>query len=69
MLNDVVEVLKMFPNKAPDAWIFWNCFFFAIVLRIACGRAAYGYVIDVRLSYVWYFGSKDVCDVVMEYRD
>ena len=68
-LHDVVEVLKMFPDKMPDAWVALDTLFSAVGEYIPLRRAAYRDVVYVGDGCVGDFWLENISDVVMKDRN
>ncbi len=66
MLDYAVYALEVFPNESPNACVFWNRLVGAVVVEVIRSWPFYGNVVDVGYRKMWYFGSEDVCDVVVE---
>ena len=69
MLDDVIEVLKMFPDEAVDAAVLQDCLKGAILAPVHSHRATdrdIVYVGNGELGNLWL---KDMCDVIMEYQN
>src|ERR1700678_994676 len=66
-LYNLVEVLKVFPDKSTDSWIFGYGFWLTVFLNIHGSWSFDRNVVDVRLGHMQYFGLQNMGDVVVEY--
>ena len=65
-LDDVVEVLKMLPDKVANATVLWNCFEGAVRGLVSCCGTSDGDIIDVGDHVLGNLQLKDVCHIVVE---
>src|SRR5271155_1772712 len=66
-LYNLVEVLKVFPDKSTDSWIFGYGFWLTVFLNIHGSRSFDRNIVDVWLGHMRYFGLQNMGDIVMEY--
>ena len=69
MLDDAVEVLKMFPDKAADATVLCNYLKGAVLALGHSHGAVDGHVVYVGNGELGNLQLKDVHDIVMEYQN
>jgi hypothetical protein len=68
-LNDTIEALEIFPNKATNPRVFSNGLIRSVSEYITRCETSDGYIINVWDHHFGYFGLQFVCDIVMEDRD
>ena len=67
MLDDVVEVSKMFPDKVVDATVLQDHLKGAVLALVHSRGATDGHVIYVENGELGTLWLKDMCDVIVEY--
>jgi hypothetical protein len=62
MLDNLVNIVEVFPDKPVDVWVFRNGFKAVLCFVVGCWTL-YGDVVDKWHGQVWDFRLKDMCEV------
>jgi len=69
VLDNVVKVLEVFPDKVADSWVVGYAFFETVGEVVSPSRTADQNIVDIRYCSIRYFRLQDVGNVVMENRN